>query len=269
MQEKVAMSPNPDWDGMEKNHTRPDGRPAMLQTWSDLLFLHSRVAASTIQSMLPEGLVVETFDGDAWLGFVPFRMSNIRPRTLPALPWLSAFCETNIRTYVTHPEFGPGVWFFSLDASRYLGCLIARMWFSLPYFQASLAVASKGDMRVYMGRRSAMQLLPGIPAQTAWLDRYKVVAAREGDWHQAESESFEYWLAERYRLYSLLKNGDVATAQVHHQPYRLATATIKHFEMDGLNETFGELDFTNALLAQPVNVECFSPVRILPELRPS
>lgn len=269
MREKVAMSPNPDWPGLEKNRVRPDGRPAMYQTWSDLLFLHSRVSASVIQEMLPEGLTVETFDGDAWLGFVPFRMSNIRPRSLPAVPWLSAFCETNIRTYVTHPEFGPGVWFFSLDASRYLGCLIARMWFSLPYFQATMALASKDNMRVYMGRRSAMQLLPSIPAKTPWLERYKIVAARAEDWRAADPESFEFWLVERYRLYTLLKNGDLATAQVHHSPYEIAKAEVKLLEIEGLNDSFGDLEYTSALMARPVNVECFSPVRISPELRPS
>ena len=47
---------------------------------------------------LPPGLEVETFDGSAWVGLVPFAMRVTLPRS-PLVPWLSRFPETNVRTY--------------------------------------------------------------------------------------------------------------------------------------------------------------------------
>ena len=237
----------------------------MYQTWSDLLFLHARVPAEKLQSMVPEELEVETFDGSAWLGFVPFRMRNIHPRNLPIVPWLSAFAETNIRTYVTHPVHGPGVWFLSLDASRYVGCYIARRWFSLPYFHGSLAVASHNKSRAYVGNRYVFQPLPRLPCQTATLSHYKVVTIQKEEWRQAEEETFEFWLAERYRLYSMGQDGQLRTAQVYHPPYQLAVAEPQVIEVFGLDKQFGELEFSHALMAKSLNVECFSPILVQPD----
>src|SRR5579862_5442485 len=97
----------------------------MFQSWRDLLFLHFSLPVSEIQTLLPVGLEVDTFPNSegidrAWVGLVPFRMEGIRPRRLPALPWISAFPETNVRTYVHQGGRRPGVWFFSLDAARWL-----------------------------------------------------------------------------------------------------------------------------------------------------
>lgn len=255
-----ALDPN--WDGLLATRNRPDGLPAMYQSWHDLLFLHAKCDPSLIQAMLPEGLTVETFDGFAWLGFVPFRMSHIRPRRLISMPWISAFEETNIRTYVTHPEHGPGVWFFSLDAARYFGCFLARQWFSLPYFHSSLFVLKKDETFAYSGARFRNQVLPGLPCQTFSLSDYTILGNRSGNWHEAEEESFEFWLAERYRLYSLGKDGRLRTALVHHKPYQLAAAELNVREINGLPSQFAGLEFDHALLAKSVNVECFDPTLI-------
>lgn len=68
---------------------RPRHSHIMYQTWSRLLFLHWRWNIDDLQSKVPDGLRVETYDGSAWLGVVPFFMRSIRPRYLPALPWIS------------------------------------------------------------------------------------------------------------------------------------------------------------------------------------
>src|SRR5437867_2588447 len=87
----------------------------MAQTWHDLLFAHWPVPAVALRPVIPAFLDVDTFEGEAWIGVVPFRMSGVHPRFVPSLPGLSAFPELNVRTYVTDGE-RPGVWFFSLDA---------------------------------------------------------------------------------------------------------------------------------------------------------
>jgi uncharacterized protein len=76
---------------------RPAGRPVMYQQWRDLLFLHWEYSTAAIQATLPEGLVVDTFGGKAYLGVVPFFMRNIRPCFLPVMPGISNFMEMNLR----------------------------------------------------------------------------------------------------------------------------------------------------------------------------
>jgi len=103
----------------------------MTQTWHDLLFAHWPVDKERLRAKLPPGIALDLFDGQAWLGVVPFRMSNVAPRGLPALPWVSAFPELNVRTYVTR-DGKPGVYFFSLDAANPLAVQTARTLFHLP-----------------------------------------------------------------------------------------------------------------------------------------
>jgi uncharacterized protein YqjF (DUF2071 family) len=89
------------------------------QSWHDLLFAHWPVPAAKLQSLVPKGLVVQEFGGSSWIGLVPFRMTGVTRRPLPALPWVSAFPELNVRIYVEHERDGtPGVWFLSLDATN-------------------------------------------------------------------------------------------------------------------------------------------------------
>src|SRR2546423_2489451 len=92
--------------------------PVMLQEWRHLTFLHWRYRPDVIQALLPAGLTVQTMDGSAWVGLIPFLMSGVRPPRVPALPWLSRFPETNVRTYVSGPDGGTGIWFLSLHAAR-------------------------------------------------------------------------------------------------------------------------------------------------------
>jgi uncharacterized protein YqjF (DUF2071 family) len=115
----------------------PMGSWVMAQTWHDLLFAHWPVDTQRLRTLIPEPLEIDQFDGQAWLAVVPFRMSGIRLRWTPAVPWLSAFPELNVRTYVKSGG-RPGVWFFSLDAGNALALAIARAWFHLPYYRARM-----------------------------------------------------------------------------------------------------------------------------------
>src|SRR5271154_2737716 len=94
----------------------PAGPWVMAQSWHDLLFAHWPVEAAVLRPLLPPALQIDTFGQQAWLAVVPFRMTGVRLRGTPALPWLSAFPELNVRTYVT-TDGKPGGWFFSLDAA--------------------------------------------------------------------------------------------------------------------------------------------------------
>ena len=91
----------------------------MGMTWLNLAFLHWRVPAAMLEGLIPVGLQLQSFDGSAWLGIVPFRMAGVHARGLPPIPGTSDFLELNVRTYVTD-GVRPGVWFFSLDCQNKL-----------------------------------------------------------------------------------------------------------------------------------------------------
>src|SRR4051812_7913481 len=93
----------------------PDRPWVMTQTWHDLLFAHWPMKASDLRPKVPAAFELDLFDGAAWVAVVPFHMTNVAPRGVPALPWLSDFPELNVRTYVRVGNRS-GIYFFSLDA---------------------------------------------------------------------------------------------------------------------------------------------------------
>ena len=189
----------------------PPGPWVMTQTWHDLLFAHWRVDFETLRGRVPTPLSLDRFDGDAWIGVVPFQMTNVSPRFIPPLPGLSAFPEINVRTYVTVGG-KPGVYFFSLDAASRLAVWSARALFHLPYFGASIAVDRSADAVTYRSRRSS--------GDAVFDGQY----APSGAAFVADRRSLEYFLAERYCLYTVNGSGRVARTEIHHAPWSLQAA---------------------------------------------
>src|SRR2546426_5014307 len=70
-------------------------------------------------------------------------MTGVRFVALPPVPGLESFLELNVRTYV-HFKGMPGIWFFSLDASKLIPVLAARLLFTLPYLRAEMGFAEDG-----------------------------------------------------------------------------------------------------------------------------
>jgi uncharacterized protein YqjF (DUF2071 family) len=182
--------------------------------WHDLLFMHWPLPAALLRPFIPPALSLETFDGAAWLGITPFRMVGVRPRFVPPLPWLSAFPELNVRTYVT-AEGKPGVWFFSLDAGNWLAVRGARALFHLPYFDADMVVERDGGVVRYTSRRAHR----GEPS-AAFAGCYRP----SGPVTPAAVDSLEYWLTERYCLYTADSRGRVWRGDIHHARWPLQPA---------------------------------------------
>jgi uncharacterized protein len=132
----------------------PERPWVMTQTWNDLLFAHWPVDAKDLRQHVPPGLELDLFDGQAYVGIVPFHMTNVAPRGVPAVPFVSAFAELNVRTYVTRDN-KPGVYFFSLDANSQVAVIAARTVFGLPYFTAEMDVQVDGTQVAYASRRTA------------------------------------------------------------------------------------------------------------------
>ena len=64
----------------------PSAPWVMTQTWTDFLFAHWPVDAATLREKIPTGFELDEFDGQAWIGIVPFNMTNVSPRGIPTCP---------------------------------------------------------------------------------------------------------------------------------------------------------------------------------------
>lgn len=200
----------------------------MAQSWHDLLFAHWPVDASMLRPHIPEELKIDTFEGQAWLGIVPFSMSGVRLRWTPPIPWLSAFPELNVRTYVTAQD-KPGVWFFSLDAANALAVATARVTFHLPYFRAGMKCTEFRGWIEYKSRRSH------AGAREAQLDgRYRGV----GEFLEPSPGTLIYFLTERYCLYSADSSGRIYRGEIQHPPW-LLQAGEAHFAHNTMAEAAG------------------------------
>lgn len=191
----------------------PTGPWIMAQSWHDLLFAHWPINAALLRPSIPAALSLDTFDGHAWLGIVPFRMSGVRLRGTPALPWLSAFPELNVRTYVLAQD-RPGVWFFSLDAQNRIAVAAARIWFHLPYFYAQMTCEERQGLVHYRSERNHPRAPAGILEA-----RYRPA----GEIFEARRGTLEHFLTERYCLYAA-KGGRVYRGEIHHPPWQLQVA---------------------------------------------
>ena len=227
----------------------------MRQTWADLLFLHWRFSAESVQRGLPAGLTVDTFDGDAWVGVVPFAMKRVHPRGLPTVRGLSDFLELNVRTYV-HDEAGrPGVWFYSLDCNQGLAVRVARTFFHLPYQHATMSCTVMPDGSLhYVARRRGEE----VDARFVYrVDRGGTLV---------EPRSLEFFLVERYVLYAhAVKRGLLFSGQVFHSPYRVTAADVPFWSDVPLQQAGFETKGRppdHQCTAAPVDVEVFGLRRV-------
>lgn len=202
--------------------TRPSGSevpPAvscqvMDQDWADLSFLHWPYDPAVVTSLLPSGLTLQTFDGSAWVGLVPFVLRVRVPRG-PALPWIGIFPETNVRTYVRGPDGHSGICFLSLDAPRRLAVWAARATYHLPYEVAAMHFDRSGANRTYSSfRLSGPQRGASSRARVSLGERISAPTVTP----------LEHFLTARWRLYASLRTG-VGTATVAHEPYVLWSAS--------------------------------------------
>jgi uncharacterized protein len=190
----------------------PAGPWVMFQSWRELLFAHWPLPRALLQPLVPPELKLDEFDGSCWLSQTPFRVAGLRPRFLPPAPGLSEFPEMNLRTYVRVGD-KPGIFFFSLDAGSRLAVTAARVSYRLPYFPAEMSIARRDGWVHYRSRRKG-------PVSAEFIGRYRPVAPVA----EAVKGTLEYFLAERYALYTVLRNGTVLRGEIHHGPWPLQQA---------------------------------------------
>ena len=218
----------------------PGLRRVMVQHWRDLLFAHWPVDPAPLEARLPEGLTLDRYDGEAWLGVVPFRMDGVRLPWLPPVPGTSAFPELNLRTYVTRRGRAGG-WFLSLDAANALAVAVARRWFHLPYFRADMSCrpdppvgGGGGDGGgepgiAYASRRTHR----GAPA-AEFVARYRPT----GPVAPSVPGSLDAFLTERYSLFTADDRGRVIRGDIEHVPWPLQPAEAE-IEVDSMAAAAG------------------------------
>lgn len=200
---------------------RPPHRSAPLvdrllrQTWDDVTFLHWAVDPEQVTRRLPVGLEADTIDGAAWVSLVPFQMRRIGLRRGPGIPYLGTFPETNVRTYVRGPGGAPGVWFDSLDATRLLPVVTARLAYGLPYMWSKMSIVRTQDRISYRARRR-------WPAPAGAESRVEIAIGSAID----PSDRLAAFLTSRWRLFSA-RGASVWKAEVEHPVWPMHEARLR------------------------------------------
>lgn len=192
----------------------------MTQIWHELLFAHWPIEPGKLRPLVPPILPLDTYEGQCWVGIVPFHMTYVRPRWVPPVPGLSSFAELNVRTYVTLHGI-PGVYFFSLDASNPIAVAIARAIFHLPYFNAVMRSERVENTIHYSSHRTHLGAYPAEFKAT-----YHPIAPIS----YAPPGSLESWLTERYCLYTVVRDDGVFRGDIHHVPWSLQLAELESTE---------------------------------------
>ncbi|HLI04639.1 MAG TPA: DUF2071 domain-containing protein [Terracidiphilus sp.] len=219
----------------------PKGRWAMAQRWNDLLFAHWPLAAAQISPLLPEWLDVDTFQGSAWLGAVPFWLDRVKFRRMPPIPGARSFPDLNLRTYVRDRLTGsPGIYCFSLDASSLIAVGLARTVCHLPYHWAEMWLEQRSDREFAFYSRRRLANRPVI-----FKARYRGLGPRES---QMRPGSFEHFITERSCLFSANRAGQPIRASLHYIPWPLEDAEAE-IERNDLAASIGlELPGTEPVL---------------------
>ncbi len=233
---------------------RPSTWAVGYQRWNHLLFAHWQVDPQQVQATLPPGLHVDLFQSHAYLGIVPFSMQRIRPAWLPPVPWLSWFLELNVRTYVYDDTGRPGVYFYSLDCNQPIAVEIARSVFRLPYQHARMLAQHSGSQIHYECLRRGQ---PGPSWRYTWQPMQPKTTAKA-----VEPGTLEFFLVERYALFTQGSAGKLLEGRVHHRSYQIQPADALHVNVTPARLAGFELHGPpcSLLMAEAVDVSIY-PLR--------
>jgi uncharacterized protein YqjF (DUF2071 family) len=234
----------------------------MTQRWSDIIWAHWPVGIDQVAPLLPPGLTPETFGGDAWVGLVPFAMSNLRmPGALAPVSsalGASSFGEVNVRTYVRGPDGQTGVWFATLDADSRLATAVARIVLGLPYRHATTRLVTAAA---------------GRDGQLAWTSerhhdqaRSQLHVTPQGTAPRPAEAGLEHFLVERYSLYSWW-HGRLLRGSLSHPPWQVRHARLDHVDAGIVASAgFTVVGAPHVLVGDPVDVRVHPFGRTRPQI---
>jgi uncharacterized protein len=201
----------------------------------ELAYFHWAYDADLVQRLLPFGLVVDTFDSQAWVGLIPFEMRRIRLGPTPPIPWLGSFTEINVRTYVRDSAGRQGVWFFSLDVPRLAVVGVARSVFALPYCWARTNHSRDGlNHRYSLSRRLGRPQSP-VDNNDDNNDNAKATMSFTvgPEMHRHEISPIDHFLSARWALFTSRGSaGAPRYARVHHPKWPLHSVSAVQVEQN-------------------------------------
>lgn len=183
----------------------PQGQWSYYQEWNKVLFLHWQVPTNELTKLIPDGISIDTYNGESWISLVAFTMEKIRPRNLPSILFVSDFHEINIRTYLVRDN-KQGVYFINIEAEKLLSGFVARLLSGLPYEKATIARKQKNEIQQYIAHNKNK----GFQLDATFKVGQKIT----------DKSALDSWLTERYCLY-LNENNKLYWYEIHHQPWEL------------------------------------------------
>lgn len=211
----------------------PKTRWALTQRWNDLLFAHWPIPAADLAGRLPEGLVIDTFDGSAWISIIPFWMDAVKPGNFPLIPGLNTYPELHLRTYVRERYTNArGIFFFSIDAAKIAAVVFARLVHQLPYHWARIRIEHRGERECsYQSER----LFSSPPVR--FKARYRGLGPTRRLVNRPQG-TLEHFLTERYCLFTANSQGRLLRGEIHHSPWPLEEAEAE-IELNDLPSAHG------------------------------
>ena len=215
----------------------PSRKHTLSQEWRNLTFMHWEVDLEKLRPHVPEELEIDTFEGRAYIGVVPFMMKHVRPTWFVSTPFISTFPEFNIRTYVKKDGIA-GVFFLTLEAKSIITCNFAPNAYGLPYRYAKGLVRKHDNIMTWKSsRQNGKYNLKGL-------------TTINGVIQQAKKDSLEEFLFERYSLYTEL-DGKVMRGYTHHKKWDFQTAEVE-LDDNSLTESF-ELGIKDCLTPELIH----------------
>jgi len=230
----------------------PIERGWLRNDWHELTFLHWPYEPGVVQALLPDGLMVDTFEGRAWVSLIPFEMRRAGPTLVPSIPHVSNFWETNVRTYVVDSLGNRAVWFLSLDCVRLPIVAFARWTIGFPYFWAEMDADIDGSRRRYVTTRRRWPRRPTAAT---------VVAVDVGE--QLEPTDLDVFLTARWG--TVAKSlGRLWFHAVDHEPWTLHEATLTELNDTALTAPGLPAPAGDPIVrwAQPVHARFARPARV-------
>jgi uncharacterized protein YqjF (DUF2071 family) len=220
----------------------------MTQDWTRVTYLHWPYDPADVAPHLPAGVVPDTMGGVTWIGLIAFHMRKVRVLGTPPIPYLSDFCETNVRAYTVDQQGRRSVVFFSLDADRLLPVTAARVGYNLPYIWSAMSMRQRGDELTYETRRR----VSGARSH---------IRVRIGD--AVTADPLDDFLTARWGLHSRWY-GTTAYVPITHAPWPLRSAELLELD-DGLVEAVGlpkPVGAPRVLHSDGVRVRLGTPIRV-------
>ncbi len=208
----------------------PERAHSLVQEWRNLSFLHWEVLPNKLSKYIPNGLEIDTFEGKAYIGTIPFMMTNVRPRLAFSVPGISTFPEFNIRTYVTR-KGKAGVLFITLDAQSLVTCTYAPWAYGLPYRYCKADMEVDGTIYKWNSKRKTGEGITGT-------------CTASGEIREAQKGTLEEFLFERYCLYTVRK-GELCIAHTQHDPWKYRDGSAE-ITSNSLTESY-DLGIDNSL----------------------